>query len=144
MGRFLPHPDDVAVELIQRPAPALPRQRLHTIGLGGIACNWPRAWRQGTAVDLCIPSLGVNARYPGYVAWCRRVENGYRIGISFADEHALFGARMGEQVCQIEGYCRLHEDTEPTPAQYEATAREWVSRHAVEFSHAAIVQPALD
>ncbi|MDN5597740.1 MAG: PilZ domain-containing protein, partial [Pseudomonas sp.] len=26
MGRFLPHPDDVAVELIQRPSPALPRQ----------------------------------------------------------------------------------------------------------------------
>ncbi|KRP41524.1 PilZ domain-containing protein [Pseudomonas libanensis] len=144
MGRFLPHPDDVAVELIQRPSPALPRQRLHTIGRGGVACNWPRAWRPGTAVDLHIPSLGSSARYPGYVAWCRKVEDGYRIGICFADEHALFGARMGEQVCQIERHCRLHENVEPTPQQLEAMARDWVSRHAGEFSHEAVVQPALD
>ncbi|KAF2406090.1 PilZ domain-containing protein [Pseudomonas antarctica] len=144
MGRFLPHPDDVAVELIQRPAPAIPRQRLHTIGLGGVACNCPRAWRQGTAVDLRIPSLGASACYPGYVAWCRKVENSYRIGISFTDEHALFGARMGEQVCQIERYCRLQEHAEPTPAQLEAMAREWVSRHAGEFSRETFVAPALD
>ncbi|MBD8100061.1 PilZ domain-containing protein [Pseudomonas fluorescens] len=144
MGRFLPHPDDVAVELIQRPSPPLPRQRLRTIGRGGIACNCPRAWRPGTAVDLSIPSLGASARYPGYVAWCRKGEAGYRIGISFTDEHALFGARMGEQVCQIERYCRLHETAEPTPQQLEALARDWVSRHAGEFSHEAVVQPVLD
>jgi hypothetical protein len=44
----------------------------------------------------------------------------------------------------VERYCRLHEEAEPTPAQHEAMAREWVSRHAVEFSHEAFVQPALD
>lgn len=130
--------------MIQRPSPALPRQRLHTIGRGGVACNWPRAWRPGTAVDLHIPSLGPSARYPGYVAWCRKGENAYRVGICFTDEHALFGARMGEQVCQIERYCRLHENTEPTPAQLEAMARDWVSRHAAEFSNEAVVQSALD
>lgn len=130
--------------MIQRPSPALPRQRLHTIGRGGVACNWPRAWRPGTAVDLHIPSLGPSARYPGYVAWCRKGENAYRVGICFTDEHALFGARMGEQVCQIERYCRLHENTEPTPAQLEAMARDWLSRHAAEFSHEAVVQSALD
>ncbi|MPQ85651.1 PilZ domain-containing protein [Pseudomonas sp. MAFF 730085] len=144
MGRFLPHPDDVAVLLIQRPSPAISRQRLHTIGLGGVACNCPRAWRQGTAVDLSIPSLGASARYPGYVAWCRTVENGYRIGISFTDEHALFGARMGEQVCQIERYCRMHENAAPTALQLETLAREWVARHAGEFSREAFVAPALD
>ena len=130
--------------MIQRPSPALPRQRLHTIGRGGVACNWPRAWRPGTAVDLHIPSLGPSARYPGYVAWCRKGENAYRVGICFTDEHALFGARMGEQVCQIERYCRLHENTEPTPSQLEAMARDWVSRHAAEFSNEAVVQSALD
>ncbi|NWC37641.1 PilZ domain-containing protein, partial [Pseudomonas gingeri] len=37
-----------------------------------------------------------------------------------------------------------HEDAEPTPQQLEALAREWVSRHASEFSHEAFVAPALD
>lgn len=95
-------------------------------------------------MDLHIPSLGASARYPGYVAWCRKVEGGYRVGISFTDEHALFGARMGEQACRIERYCRQHEDAEPSPQQFEALAREWVARHALEFSHDAFVQPARD
>ncbi|MGY2328650.1 PilZ domain-containing protein [Pseudomonas sp. SDT2931_S440] len=144
MGRFFPHPDDVAVEITQRPISSISRQRLHTIGLGGVACNCPRAWRQGAAIELHIPSLGQTARYPGYVAWCRKAENGYRVDIAFTDEQALFGARMGEQVCQIERYCRLHEGVEPTPGQSEALAREWVTRHAGEFSHEAFVLPALD
>ena len=95
-----------------------------------------------------IPSLGAAARYLGYVAWCRSVENGYQIGIAFTDPHALFGARMGEQVCQIERYCRLHEDAELTPQQAETLAREWVARHAGDFSHdtlhKAFVAPVLD
>jgi hypothetical protein len=148
MGRFLPHPDDVSIELTQRPYPGISRPRLHTIGLGGVACNSPRAWRQGTAIEMHIPSLGLQAHYPGYVAWCRKSEDGYRIGIAFTDEQALFGARMGEQVCRIERYCRRHEDTEPTPQQAEALAQEWVELHAAEFSHdtlhQAFVQPALD
>lgn len=95
-------------------------------------------------MELHIPSLGASARYPGYVARCRKVEGGYRVGISFTDEHALFGARMGEQACRIDRYCRQHEDAEPSPQQFEALAREWVARHALEFSHDAFVQPARD
>lgn len=144
MGRFFPHPDDVAVELTQRPLSGISRQRLHTIGLGGVACNCPRAWRLGTAIEMHLPSLGATARYPGYVAWCRKTVEGYRIGVSFTDEQALFGARMSEQVCQIERYCRLHADTGPTSRHIEALAHEWVTRHAVEFSHEAFGQAALD
>ena len=144
MGRFLPHPDDIPVEIPLRNQPSLPRQKLHSISLGGVACNSDRSWRCGTAVDMSMPTLGENARYPGYIAWCEKHPAGYRIGVALIDEQTLFGARMGEQVCQIERYCRLHEDAEPTPAQLEAMARDWVSRHAGEFSHEAVVQPALD
>lgn len=91
-----------------------------------------------------LPSLGADARYPGYVAWCRKAGNAYRIGITFIDEHALFGARMSEQVCQIARYCRLHERPESTPQQVEALAREWVTRHAGEFSREAFAQPTRD
>ena len=144
MGRFLPHPDDIPVEITLRNQPSLPRQKLHSISLGGVSCNSDRGWRRGTAVDLYMPTLGENAHYPGYIAWCEKHLQGYRVGIALIDEQTLFGARMGEQVCQIERYCRLHEEAEPTPAQLEAMAREWVSRHAVEFSHASFVAPVLD
>ncbi|MCO7612309.1 PilZ domain-containing protein [Pseudomonas chlororaphis] len=144
MGRFLPHPDDVPVELTLRKYACISRQRLHTISLGGMACNYHRAWRYGTALEVHMPSLGENARYNGYVAWCLKRKRGYLVGIAFVDEQTLFSARMGEQVCQIARYCRLRE---PLSEQrcIEALALDWVERHAKDYSedrvHQAFVQP---
>ena len=64
------------VELVLRRQACVPRQRLNNISLGGVACNSLRGFRRGTSVELRIPLLGDQARYPGVVAWCRRQENG--------------------------------------------------------------------
>ncbi|AMS16854.1 MULTISPECIES: pilus assembly protein PilZ [Pseudomonas] len=147
MGRFIPHPDDVPVEMTLREHACISRQRLHTISLGGMACNYHRAWRCGTALEICIPTLGENARYNGYVAWCLRRKHGYLVGIAFIDEQTLFHARMSEQVCQIAHYCHLHEP-QAEQRQIETLAQQWVEQHAAEFSHdrvhQAFMQPALD
>lgn len=69
------------------------------------------------------------------------------MGIAFVDEQMLFSARMGEQACQIERYCRLHEVQEDLQ-DIQALALEWVQQHADEFSHdtvrKAFAQPVLD
>jgi len=124
MGRFLPHPDDVPVEITLRKQPSLSRQKLHSISLGGVSCNSDRGWRRGTAVDLYMPTLGENAHYPGYIAWCEKHLQGYRVGIALIDEQTLFGARMGEQICQIEHYSRLQRQQNPCPQDLEALALE--------------------
>ena len=148
MGHFLPHPDDVPVEITLRKQPSLSRQKLHSISLGGVSCNSDRGWRRGTAVDLYMPTLGENAHYPGYIAWCEKHLQGYRVGIALIDEQTLFGARMGEQICQIEHYSRLQRQQNPCPQDLEALALEWVSHHAAEFSQAtldhAMAQAVLD
>ena len=148
MGRFLPHPDDVPVEITLRNQPSLPRRKLHSISLGGVACNSDRGWRRGAAVELSMPTLGLEARYPGYVAWCEKHSAGYRIGVALIDEQTLFGARMGEQVCQIEHFSRLQQQQSQYPLDLQALALEWVTHHAVEFSQAtmehAMVQAVLD
>ena len=81
------------------------------------------------------------------MAWCLRRKKGYLVGIAFTDEQTLFSARMGEQVCQIERYCRLHE-THDDLQEIQAVALQWVEQHADEFSHdsvrKAFAQPALD
>jgi hypothetical protein len=130
MGRFIPHPDDVPVELTLLKPECISRQQLHTISLGGMACNYHRAWRHGTALEVRMPTLNPDLRYLGYVAWCLRRKRGYLVGIAFVDEQMMFTARMGEQVCQIERYCRLHET--------QALALEWVQQHADEFSHDSV------
>lgn len=148
MGRFLPHPDDIPVEITPRKQPSLSRHTLHSISLGGVACNSDRVWRRGAAVELSMPTLGLEARYPGYIAWCEKHLDGYRVGVAFTDAQTLFGARMGEQVCQIEHYCRLQQQQDLPVENIEALAQQWISIHAVEFSQAtldhALASPALD
>lgn len=144
MGRFLPHPSDIPVELTLRDSPDISRHRLHTISLGGVACNYPRAWRHGTALNMRLPTVGPDACYPGFVAWCLKRKHGYLVGIAFTDEQTLFGARMIEQVCQIESYCRLQD----RPENIELVALKWLEENAAEFSHDAVsrkfMQPLLD
>jgi len=134
MGRFIPHPDEVPVELTLLKPECISRRQLHTISLGGIACNYHRAWRHGTALQVRMPSVNAELCYPGYVAWCLRRKKGYLVGIAFTDEQTLFSARMGEQVCQIERFYRMknsHDDLQ----DIQALALQWVEQHADEFSH---------
>lgn len=70
------------------------------------------------------------------------------MGIAFTDAQTLFGARMGEQVCQIEHFYRLQRLQNPQVDNLQALALEWISLNAVDFSQAtlerALAQPALD
>lgn len=138
MGRFLPHPDDIPVEITSRKHPSVSRNKLHSISLGGVACNSVRRWRRGMAVNMGMPTLGEHARYAGYIAWCEKCPGGYRVGVVFTDDQTLFGARMGEQVCQIEHYCRLQRNVGPIPENTETLALEWINHHAAEFSQATL------
>lgn len=125
------------VELVLRKQAFIPRQRLHNISLGGVACNSSRSFRCGTAIEMRIPLLGEAARYPGIVAWCRKQADDYLVGIAFMDEDTLFRARMVEQVCQIEHYRHQRELELGQSVPIEAVAREWIAAHADEFSSAS-------
>jgi hypothetical protein len=138
MRHFLRHPSDMPVELVPRRQACVPKQRLNNISLGGVACNSSRAFRRGTAIELRIPLFGEQARYPGLVAWCRKQEEQYLVGIAFVDEDTLFRARMVEQVCQIEHYRHQREQELGCSLPVEAVALEWISQHAAEFPRASL------
>jgi hypothetical protein len=80
------------------------------------------------------------------VAWCLRRKHGYLVGIAFVDEQTLFSARMGEQVCQIERYCRMndaHDDLQEFrrwPSNGSGACRRVLRRHV----RKAFAQPMLD
>lgn len=133
MRQFLRHPCDFPVELVIRKQTFLPRQRLHNISLGGVACNSPRGFRRGTSIELHIPLLGDAARYGGVIAWSRKQASDYRVGIAFIDEDMLFRARMIEQVCQIEHYRRQHAQADGGESPSEDLALEWIAQNAADF-----------
>ncbi len=133
MRQFLRHPCDFPVELVIRKQTFLPRQRLHNISLGGVACNSPRGFRRGTSIELRIPLLGDAARYAGVIAWSRKQANDYWVGIAFIDEDTLFRARMVEQVCRIEQYRRQREQASGGSLPFEELALEWIAQNAADF-----------
>lgn len=133
MRHFLRHSSDMPVEIRLRKQKVIPKQRLHNISLGGVACNCGRAFRRGTAIDLLIPLLGDDAHYQGVVAWCRKQTDDYLVGIAFVDEDALFRARLVEQVCQIEGYRQTCEKVQGRHLSIELAAEEWISQYAAGF-----------
>ncbi|QMV61272.1 PilZ domain-containing protein [Pseudomonas berkeleyensis] len=135
MRKFLRHPSDMPVELVLRKQACIPRQRLNNISLGGVACNSPRGFRRGTSVELRIPLLGEQARYPGVIAWCKRQAEDYLVGIAFIDEDTLFRARMVEQVCQIQHYRKQLEQESGEARAIEQCASEWIAQHAAEFPY---------
>ncbi|WP_061238004.1 PilZ domain-containing protein [Ectopseudomonas composti] len=137
MRKFLRHPSDMPVELVLRRQAPIPRQRLNNISLGGVACNSPRGFRRGTSVELRIPLLGDQAHYPGVVAWCRRLEDDYLVGIAFIDEDTLFRARMVEQICQIQHYRQQLEHESGQPMAIEQCAQDWIAKHAAQFPYLA-------
>lgn len=138
MRHFLRHPSDMPVELVVRKQAFVPKDRLNNISLGGVACNSKRAFRRGTAIEMRIPLFGEHARYPGLVAWCRKQDGQYLVGIAFVDEDTLFRARMVEQVCQIEHYRHQREQELGCSLPVEAVAQEWISQHAAAFSRASL------
>lgn len=140
MRHFLRHPSDMPVELVVRKQAFVPKDRLNNISLGGVACNSNRAFRRGTAIELRIPVFGEHARYPGLVAWCRKQDGKYLVGIAFVDEDTLFRARMVEQVCQIEHYRHQREQELGCSLSVEVVAQEWIAQHAAEFSRASLNQ----
>ena len=137
MRRFLRHPSDMPVELVLRKQAAIPRQQLNNISLGGVACMSHCCFIDGSEVDLRIPLFGTQACYPGIVAWCRKELDHYLVGVAFIDEDTLFRARMVEQVCQIEHYRLQREQELGAQLPIEAAAREWIERHAADFSQAS-------
>ncbi|MCY1183628.1 PilZ domain protein [compost metagenome] len=133
MHQFLLHPCDLPVELLVRKQTCFPRQSVHHISLGGVACNWSRGFRRGTPIEVHIPLFGDAARYPGVVAWSHKQAGDYLVGIGFIDEDSMFRARMVEQICQIEHYRRKRERELGTSLSTESTALEWISRNAADF-----------
>lgn len=132
--RLFRHPSDIPVKLIRRKQGTLPQHWLHSASRSGLACYALRSYRFGCSVELQIPVLGEQARYPGVVIWCRKAQQGYLTGVVFLDEETQFRARMTEQICQIEHYRRQREKELGECLPIESVAKEWVTRHAAEFA----------
>lgn len=133
MRKFVRHPSSIPIELsIDRERCCGP-MHMHNLSSAGIACRVEQALPVGSTVQVRIPLIWPDYRGCGVVVWCRQHGDGYEAGIRFAEADAL-KTKMVEQLCQIEQYRQQLAVERGEDIDDEEAAREWIRRHAREFS----------
>ncbi len=133
MRAFLRHPSEFPIELSSR-STGPRKEPLENVSEGGLCCHSSERLDVGTSVRIKI-AIGDGFEADGAVAWCAKAEedDGYRVGISFADHASAFSVRMVQQVCQIERYRTEVKLREGREIDAETAAREWIARYAASF-----------
>lgn len=113
--------------------PADQGSQVADVSYGGLSFHCAQPHRPGTELLLRIPYLEPPFETRARVAWRRREEGGYRIGVRFLAEDDAFRARMVEQICAIESYRKEVYSREGRSLTATEAAQEWIERHAARF-----------
>lgn len=101
---------------------------------GGLAFYSQYTLPVGQGVFLSFPWLR-EKQEPLYalVAWNKKNNRGYDIGVVFSDSDDLFKVRMVEQVLQIQNYQKQQFTQHGRDIPVEQAASEWIAQYASDF-----------
>ncbi|TCK17233.1 PilZ domain-containing protein [Thiogranum longum] len=134
MRSFIRHPSDIPIEYkMDDNDSGAGKEHLHDIGHGGLAFSSPRKLAVGAPITIRISHLRPAFEVEGRVAWCRKEDGGFTVGVSFLQAGDRFRVRMVEQVCHIEHYKSEVLETEGRLISGEQAACEWIDRYAGSF-----------
>jgi hypothetical protein len=132
--RFIRHPSRIPISFDAPEVGGTSRHDpLRNVSDGGVCFSAANALQPGSPIRLCIPVFGERFEVDGTVAWCRRQNGRYDIGVAFAREQDRFAVRMVEQLCYIEEYRNRVEREQGRTMSSEQAAAEWVEHFAGEF-----------
>ncbi|MCG8324197.1 MAG: PilZ domain-containing protein, partial [Thiotrichales bacterium] len=103
------------------------------VSYGGLAVHFPEYIEEGTTIELLIDVIDPHFVIQGVVVWSRQTDQGYDLGIRFADDVDVFRMRMIEQICHIEHYRQEVEISENRRISSEEAAVEWIEKYAEDF-----------
>lgn len=129
--KYIRHPVDVPLEV--ESVPDHQGSRVADVSFGGLSFHCAQSHRPGTELLLRIPFLEPPFEARARVAWRRRENDGYRIGVRFLAEEDAYRSRMVEQLCAIESYRREVFRNEGRSLDVTEAAREWIERYAARF-----------
>lgn len=133
MREFIRHPSDIPIECQVTDDQSRRRECLKNISQGGLCFQSKNALRRGMVIRITIPVREPAFETTGTIAWCRRVNCHYDVGVQFADADTEFSVRMVEQICQIHHYQKQVLEQEGRALSSAEAALEWVVRYAQDF-----------
>ncbi len=133
MRRYIRHPSDIPIEFEVVDAPFAQTRPLNNISLGGFSFNTSTAIDSGRFVRVRIRVVKPVFEAVCRVAWCKRQNGSYEVGVGFLERDDAFRARMVEQVCHIEHYKKEVLEKEGRAISGEEAALEWIRKYAKDF-----------
>ncbi len=133
MRKFIRHPSDMPIEYSLGDVVAHEREYLKDIGHGGLCFCSRVCLKKGSLIHIRIPLRNPVFEVDGVVAWCRKGDYGYDVGVSFGTDKIEFGVRMTEQACHIEHYKKEILKKDGRDLSGEEAAVEWIAKNAADF-----------
>ena len=107
---------------------------LMNVSLGGLACKGEEVFTVDSEVTIRIPYLQPEYKAPGRIAWCKKADDFYELGIEHTGEKDKSRLIMVEQISHIEHYRNEVMITEGRNLTGEEAAKEWNSIHGSTYS----------
>jgi len=133
MRDFIRHPSGVPIEIRTQGRGGQHLRQMSNVSLGGLAFESEEYLEKGVLLAVRIPLVNPVFEGTGRVAWCRKKNGDFEVGIQFTNEQDAFTVRMVEQVCHIEHYRNEVRTMEGRELTREAAAREWIAKYAAQF-----------
>ena len=133
MRAFIRHPTSIPIEIYVHGAGVRIDRKLNDVSLGGLCCESDAFLDAETMITVRIPLVQPVFEADARVVWCKRRDEGFRIGVEFLDATDGYRSRMVEQVCHIEHYRNELRAAEGRELDWEEAAREWIDKYASKF-----------
>jgi hypothetical protein len=133
MRTFIRHPSDIPIEIEPEQADSAQNEYMTNVGMGGVCFKSSQPLEEETIIRIRIPLVRPIFEAKGKVAWCRKEDAHYDIGVEFVETQDAFKARMVEQICHIEHYKREIHEKEGRSLSGQEAALEWISKYANTF-----------
>ncbi|NOZ38133.1 MAG: PilZ domain-containing protein [Gammaproteobacteria bacterium] len=135
--KYIRHPSEVPIEVVQELNPAGSIRPLHDISYGGLCFNCQMRLKKADSVQIRIRAGSLPVEVQGQVVWCRKKDKHFEVGITFTGEDEANRVRMVEQICQIEQYRHKVLKTEGRVLSSQEAAFEWIKKYAANFPQCA-------
>ena len=136
MRQYIRHPSSMPIEFFVSNSirhAQHQHENLTDISTGGLSFYSSEKIDPGNTVHVTINVKPPPFDAEGVVIWCKRTDDGYRIGLRFNDADVAYSLRMIEQVCHIEHYRGEILRNEGRKLSSEEAAIEWIKKYAANF-----------
>ncbi|MFC1501770.1 PilZ domain-containing protein [Elusimicrobiota bacterium] len=130
---FIRHSTDIPIEIQMDEVASNSQEYLKNISTGGLCFKSKVHVKTNSIINIKIPLTKPVFKAKGRVVWCKKIGDGFDVGVEFIDEHDAFRVRMVEQVCYIQRYKTEIFAKEGRVLTGTEAALEWISKYAGKF-----------